>query len=188
MLMIFSLKQSKFSYKSLVIVLVAVLMLHSCKNNSKTETPTNNIPVDTTAVSNVLQSIDLPHADTAVIPVLTQLLDQAFTAAAAKDYNTLGKLIVYRGENAQRHGYDVFNATNAYERKVVLITAGVMNKWKSSSESVDYARAFQLPQPDGRTMMVLEVYFVSKKFLDRKFFGFLEVNGAYKIADITSEI
>jgi hypothetical protein len=177
-----------FRLLSVGILTVGLLIFNSCKNEEKNTDALTTLPVDTVQVTNALQSINLPHADTVYVPIVSAVLDQAFDACEKKDYAKLAGLIVYRGEDSLRHGYDVFNTKSNYERKVITITGNVMQKWKSQSESVDYARAFEWPQPDGRTMIVLEVYFISKKFVDRKFFGFLEVNGGYKIADITSQI
>lgn len=153
----------------------------------KEETPA--VMIDTTAVSlKPSGTLTLPHADTSVIPLLTKVLDDAFASSAAKDYNTLGSLIVYRGPDQNKHGYDVFNAKNSFDKAVVKTTADVFVKWNNGVESVEYSRAFELPQPDGRTMTVLEVIFVSPKNIDRKFFGFLLINNEWKIADVTSYI
>ncbi len=175
---------------SVVAVLLAVASLlftySSCKSCKKEDKP---VVTDTTSVSTPpVNTINLPHADTAVIPVLAKVLDEAFEASGKKDYNKLGSLIVYRGPDQTRYGYSVFNAANKYDKKSLSITADVFNKWNRNVESREYARVFALDQPDGRTLPVLEVFFVSKKTVDRKFFGFLEINGEYKIADVTSSL
>lgn len=171
-----------------VLLIVASLLLtnSSCKSCKKED---KSVSVDTSSVSlRPANSITLPHADTAVIPVLAKVLDEAFEASSKKDYNKLGSLIVYRGPDSTRYGYAVFNAKNSYDRKSLSITADVFNKWNRNVDSRDYARVFALDQPDGRTLPVLEVIFVSKKSVDRKFFGFLEIDGEYKIADVTSNL
>ena len=166
-------------------LLLSCLLFYSSCKSCKKETPVTT--VDTTVSSTApVNSINLPHADTTVIPILSKILDEAFEASAKKDYNKLASLIVYRGPDSTRYGYDVFNAKNNYERKSLSITADVFTKWNSGVDTRDYARVFALNQPDGRTLPVLEVIFVSKKTVDRKFFGFLEINGEYKIADVTS--
>jgi len=175
-----------FAIAVLGISISLILMNTSCKSCKKEE----KLPqVDTTATSSApVNSINLPHADTAVIPVLAKVLDEAFDACSKKDYAKLGSLIVYRGPDTKRYGYDVFNAKNNYDKKSLSITAEVFNKWNRDVESRDYARVFALDQPDGRTLPVLEVIFISKKSVDRKFFGFLEIEGSYKIADVTSNL
>lgn len=147
------------------------------------------IVTDTTAISlKPSGTLTLPHADTSLIPLFSETLDAAFQASKSKDYAKLGSLLVYRGPNQNKHGYDVFDTKNSFDKGVVKVTAEVFNKWVTNVESIEYARAFELPQPDGRSMAVLEVIFVSKKNTDRKFFGFLPINNEWKIADVTSYI
>jgi len=178
----------KVSVFVVLIVTGSLLLVNSsCKSCKKEDKP---VATDTTTVPGTppVNTIDLPHADTSVIPILSAILDEAFDASSKKDYNKLASLIVYRGPDTKRYGYDVFNAKNNYDRKAVSITADVFNKWNKNVESRDYARVFALDQPDGRTLPVLEVIFVSPKSVDRKFFGFLEINGEFKIADVTSNL
>jgi hypothetical protein len=177
----------KVSALVILATVASLLFMHSsCKSCKKEDKP---VSTDTTSVFTApVNSINLPHADTAVIPVLAKVLDEAFEASSKKDYNKLGSLIVYRGPDSTRYGYAVFNAKNSYDKKSLSITADVFNKWNTNVDSRDYARVFALAQPDGRTLPVLEVIFVSKKTVDRKFFGFLEINGEYKIADVTSNL
>lgn len=168
---------------------LALLVVNSsCKSCNKEEKTATAI--DTTAVSvrPPVNTINLPHADSSLIPVLTKILNDAFDASNKKDYKTLAQLIVYRGPDVKRYGYAVFDAKNPYDRKAVSITADVFNKWTRNVESMEYARVFALDQPDGRTLPVLEVIFISQRNLNRKFFGFLEINGEYKIADVTSNL
>ncbi len=171
---------------SVIVILTASLLFTSCKQCKKEEqntTPTT----DTTSTSNLnINTIDAPHGDTSLIPVLGGILENAFASAQTKDYSTLGAQMVYRGPIEQRHGADVFNVKNSYEKSVVKVTADVFNKWTNGAESIDYTRVFELPQPDGRTLEVLEVIIVYPKKIDRKFFGFLLINNEYKIADVTS--
>ena len=116
-------------------------------------------------------------------------MDDVFDASQKKDYARLASYLIYRGPDMKRFGYSVFNTKNAYEKAVVKITAEVFNKWNSNSETKDYARIFSLQQPDGRTMDVLEVIFVSKNGVDRRFFGFLPLTkDDYKIVDVTSNL
>jgi hypothetical protein len=177
----------KISVGVVLLIVVGLLFVNSsCKSCKKEEKP---VTVDTTAVSTApVNSIDLPHADTAVIPILSKILDEAFEASSKKDYNKLGSLLVYRGPDTKRYGYGVFDAKNSYDRKSLSITADVFNKWNRNVEARECARVFALDQPDGRTLPVLEVIFVGQKTLDRKFFGFLEIDGEYKIADVTSNL
>jgi hypothetical protein len=177
----------KISVAFVLLIIASLLFVHSsCKSCKKEEPP---VTVDTTAVSTrPANTINLPHADTAIIPVLAKVLDEAFEASGKKDYSKLGSLIVYRGPDSTRYGYAVFNAKNSYDKKSLSITADVFNKWNRNVDSRDYARVFSLDQPDGRTLPVLEVIFVSRQSVDRKFFGFLEIDGQYKIADVTSRL
>ena len=140
----------KISFVGFVVRVFALLLLHSsCKWFKKEE---KTVVADTTSsTSATATNIQLPHADTSVIPLLSNILDEAFAASQAKDYAKLGSLIVYRGSDVNRYGYDVFNTKNSAERKVVSITAEVFNKWNAGVESRDYARVFSLSQPDGRT-------------------------------------
>jgi hypothetical protein len=83
---------------------------------------------------------------------------------------------------------DVFNPKNNYDRNVLRLTSEVFNKWNTDIDSKDYSRVFEMPLPDGRNMPVMEVIFVSKKSVDRKFFGFLQIKEEWKIADVTSSL
>ncbi len=184
-------------YKKLSVLLflsfTALLLFFqsSCKYFKKDDEKTTSS--DTTAVAASpspppVNNINLPHADSSLVPILKEILTNAFDASNKKDYKTLASLIVYRGPDVKRYGYATFDAKNAYDRKAVAITADVFNKWNKNIESLDYARVFALDQPDGRTLPVLEVIFVSRKNVHRKFFGFLEINGEFKIADVTSNL
>lgn len=164
-----------------------IAAVQSCKSCKKEKPSAAPIVTDTTgSVNPNIKTIDAPHGDTSLIPVLAEVLDKAFKAGKQKDYAAFGTYVVYRGADEKRHGYDVFNVKNSYEKNVVRITADVFAKWSTGTQSIDYARVFELPQPDGRTLQVLEVIFVYPKKVDRKFFGFLPINNEYKIADVTS--
>lgn len=163
-----------------------LFVLPSCKScNKKEEVPA--LTADTTTFSlQPSNTLTLPHADTSLVPLLSAVLDDAFDASAKKDYNRLASLIVYRGPDERRMGYDVFTTKVKMEKGVVKATADVFNKWNSSADSREYIRTFEMDQPDGRTMPVMEVLFISSKKIERRFFGFFEINGQYKIADVTS--
>ncbi|MES2619650.1 MAG: hypothetical protein V4615_02280 [Bacteroidota bacterium] len=164
----------------------AVVHFSSCKSCKKEE-PAAVVTADTTTSSfRPPNTIDLPHADTSLIPFLTIVLDAAFDASAKKDYTALASLVIYRGPDSLKFGYDVFNVKNKYDKALVRITADVFNKWNKDLQSREYARVFEMGQPDGRSMPVMEVIFVYPKSMDRKFFGFLLINEEWKIADVTS--
>ena len=173
------------------IVLFVSIGFSSCKscnkadNTQATHTDTASAAVAPQAVN----AINLPHADSALAPVLAKLMDNVFDASKKKDYNKLATYLIYRGPDLKRFGYDVFNPKSAYERNVVRITGEVFNKWCSGCETIDYSRIFSLAQPGGADMTVLEVIFVSKKGVNRKFFGFMPLHkDDYKIVDVTSNL
>ena len=171
-------------------VSVLLLAIPSCKscNNKKSDQATVAVDSSTAKPSDFkpMNTVNLPHADSTLIPVLAKILDEAFEASTKKDYGKLAAVIIYKGPDSTRFGYDVFNAKNNYEKAVLKITADVFNKWNRGVEARNYGRVFELDQPDGRKMVVLEVIYVSKKTLDRKFFGFLQIKEGYKIVDVTS--
>lgn len=169
----------------LIVAIVLYASLSSCKSCNKKQ-DTQAVATDTTTTN--YTPITAPKADTSLIPILSAVLDEALVHAAAKDYEKLGKLIVYRGPQMERFGTDVFNAKNKFEKNTVRITAEVLNKWAAGNESREYPRAFELPMPDGSKMPVLEVIFIADKKINRKFFGFLQFDGQYKIAEISSYI
>ena len=169
----------------ILFLFVMTVHLSSCKSCKKEESA-QAISTDTTSSVPIHNSINLPHADTSLIPFLTQVLDEAFDASAKKDYSKLSSLIVYRGPDSLRFGYDVFNAKNKYDKNLVRITADVFNKWNKDVVAREYGRVFEMGQPDGRSMPVMEVIFASPKNMDRKFFGFLQIGEEWKIADVTS--
>ena len=174
-----------------VFILITSLGFSSCKSCNKADNG-QGTHVDSTAVTTTtppVNAINLPHADSSLAPVLAKVMDDVFEASKKKDYNKLASYLIYRGPDMQRFGYSVFNAKNAYERNVVRITGEVFNKWATGCETIDYARIFSLAQQDGREMVVMEVILVSKKGVNRKFFGFLPPTpGAYKIVDVTSNL
>ena len=166
------------------LVVSAVFLFSSCKSCNKKAIDV--VPVaDTTSA--FINTPSAPHADTSIIPLLTRVLDDAFAASAKKDYAAFASYIVYRGPDSTRHGYDVFKMNNTYEKNIVKITADVFSKWSSGKTRSD-VQVFEMQQPDGRSMVVLEVVFTSQKFIDRKFFGFLAIGNELKIADVTSWI
>ncbi len=163
-----------------------LLMLYSCKSCNKGN-ETKEVKADSTIVNAaVANPITLPHADTSLIPVFSKILDDAFAASSKKDYKTLASLIVYMGPDSTRFGADVYNTKSTYELNVMRITADVFNRWNGGIDSRDYSRVFDYNQPGAIDMQVLEVLFVSRKKIDRKFFGFIRIHDTYKIADITS--
>jgi hypothetical protein len=173
------------------VILIGTLVFSSCKSCKK-DGEAKAVAIDSAsvpAVPHVQNAINLPHADSSLAPVFAKVMDDVFEASRKKDYAKLASYLIYRGPDMKRFGYDVFNPKNAYERNVVRITAEVFNKWNSNRETKDYARIFSLQQPDGRDMDVLEVIFVSKKGVDRRFFGFLPLKkDDYKIVDVTSNL
>jgi hypothetical protein len=173
-------------FAAAVFLFSTVLYCSSCKSCKKEEVAQTGV-TDTTAFSpQPSNTLNLPHADTSLIPILSQVLDEAFSASAEKDYTQFASLLVYRGPDTLKFGYDVFNPKNSYDRNVLRITGEVFNKWNKDIDSREYARVFEMGQPDGRTMPVMEVIFVSKRSIDRKFFGFLQIKEQWKIADVTS--
>jgi len=173
-----------------MIILIVSAGFSSCKSCKKGN-DTKEVTADSTATAtpHVASAINLPHADSSLAPILAKIMDDVFDASQKKDYARLASYLIYRGPDMKRFGYSVFNTKNAYEKAVVKITAEVFNKWNSNSETKDYARIFSLQQPDGRTMDVLEVIFVSKNGVDRRFFGFLPLTkDDYKIVDVTSNL
>lgn len=180
--------KNKFTVTVTVAIIVCLFeaSLSSCKSCNKKE-ETKTVSADTTSTTKQPEhTINLPHGDTTLIPILSKVMDDAFDASGKKDYSRLAALVVYRGPDSLKFGYDVFNVKNNYDRKILKITSEVFNKWNDHTQSRDYLRVFEMPQPDGRTMSVMEVLFVSPKSVERKFFGFLLINNEWKIADVTS--
>ena len=171
-----------------IITLTGSIGFSSCKTDKKTTEAV--VTTDSTAATpHVPSAINLPHADSSLAPVFAKIMDDVFDASKKKDYTKLASYLIYRGPDMKRFGYSVFNPKNAYERNVVRITAEVFNKWNSTAETKDYARIFTLQQPDGRDMDVLEVIFVSKNGVNRRFFGFLPLSkDDYKIVYVTSNL
>ena len=164
-----------------------ILFLYSCKSCNKGN-DSSALKIDTTVTSPVTNPVNLPHADTSLIPIFSKILDDAFNASAKKDYKTLGSLIVYMGPDSARFGNDVYNTKNSYELNVVRITADAFNRWNSGIDSRDYSRVFEYNQPGAMDMQVLEVLFVSRTRINRKFFGFIRLGETYRLADVTSSL
>jgi hypothetical protein len=179
----------KISVFAVVAVFIALLVLpSSCKWFKKEEKPVAVDSITTAAPTTPVNTINLPHADSSLIPVLTKILDEAFEASAKKDYAKLASLLVYHGPDPTRYGQAVFNIQSTHDKKVVTVTGEVFNKWNRNVEMRECARIFSLPQPDGTELPVLEVLLISKKTLDRKFFIFLSLGGSYKILEVTSRL
>ena len=174
------------AFSALLSIAVQVSSCKSCKKDAPAETVnTDTVSTRPSVPENML---NVPHADSSLIPVLSKVLDIAFEASAKKNYAKLGSLIVYRGPNEAKMGNGVFDVQNSYDKAVVRVTADVFNKWNKDVATPEYGRAFALQQPDGRTMPVLEVIFTSPKQFDRKFFGFIELENEWKIVDVTSNL
>lgn len=186
--------------KKIIIAVSVVLLLAAAgggfyywKQKQKAAAPDVSLSDSTTLNTSVSQNgvpmldlSNLPKADSVLIPILSKTLDDAFAASEKKDYATLASMIIYRGPDSLRMGYDVFNYKTSYEKSIVRITGETFNAWNKDVQTREYARAFEMPIPDGRTMPVLEVIFISRKSVNRKFFAFLEVNGQFRISDVTS--
>ena len=81
----------------------------------------------------------------------------------------------------------MFDVRNVFDKRVVKTTSDVFNKWNKDVESIEYPRVFEINRGDGSMLPVMEVIFVSKKFINRKFFIFQSRNGIdWKMAEITS--
>jgi hypothetical protein len=169
-----------------VIVVASLVGNSSCKSCNKDKEVVK--PVDTVATTTPVKVVDLARADSALMPLVKEVLEKAFDASKRKDYATLGSLIIYRGDDTLRYGVDVHNVKNADEKRIVQITADVFNKWTNNTTTIDYSRFMQQPLFTGDTMLVLEVYFMRQKGFDRKFFGFIDQGGGdYKILDVASQ-
>ena len=175
----------------MLLLFSSLLYFSSCNSGKKTDQATVTHTDTTHTAATIIRpssfaAINLPHADSGLIPVVGKLLDEALEASTKKDYNTLASLLVYRGPDDKRNGLDVFNAKNKYEKNVTRITGEVFNKWTRNVESKEYSRIFEMDQPGNRKLVVLEVLFVTRTNINRKFFGFLKLKDEYKIADVTS--
>lgn len=180
-----------FRFLLVAVLAVGLFTLNACKSCKKDkETPVVNTQDSSgTALNNMPNTLNLPHADTTMIPVLKEVLEKAFDASLQKDYNALAGYIIYRGPEEKRHGMDVFRNKGEYEKSIVRITSDVFAKWNTGLVSREYPRVFELQQPDGRPLLVMEVIFIYDKKVDRKFFGFLELpQKGYLIADVSSWI
>src|SRR3954470_23839089 len=100
-----------FFFAAGLVLLSITFYCTSCKSCKKAE-PAQTITSDTTTHAVPLNTINLPHADTSLIPILTKVLNEAFDASIKKDYAQLASFIVYRGPDSLKFGYDVFNAKN----------------------------------------------------------------------------
>lgn len=174
------------------VVSISIVGFSSCKSCNKSGADQAKT-ADSSAIvtpSQPINSINLPHADSSLAPVLSKLMDTVFDVCHKKDYVKLASYLAYRGPDMKRMGTGVFTTKNVYEKNVVRITGEVFNKWSSNAETKDYGRVFALPQPqDSRPITVLEVIFVSRKGVDRKFFGFVQLDGTnFKIVDVTSNL
>jgi hypothetical protein len=182
-------KKLFISFVAFTFLLLTAVEFSSCKSCKKKEAE-QTVPVDTLSAQSMAPSnmVNLPHADTSLIPVLAKVLDDAFAASAKKNYDLLGSLIVYRGPDEAKTGTGVFNAKNKFDKGVVRVTAEVFNKWNKDVPAPEYGRVFSLDLPDGSSAPVLEVIFASPKQFDRKFFIFLQQPSGWKIGDISSNI
>ncbi len=171
------------------ILVVLALFLYSCKGK-KGEGGTK--PADTTATASQLPApgtLTLPHADTALIPVLGAVVDEVFTALAKKDNKSFASYFIYRGPDSLRVMNDVFNVNTQFERDWVRITAAAFNKWNKDVQNREYTRIYLVPLSDQVQMPVLEVVFISPKSVNRKFFGFLQVGeNDFRILEVTSSL
>ncbi|HWB62492.1 MAG TPA: hypothetical protein VG603_03205, partial [Chitinophagales bacterium] len=117
--------------KKIILVVVALLLVlvavfFSYKSYHKVKAPdTQTTDTSSQTSKPPVNTINLPHADSSLIPILGKVLDDAFDASAKNDYKKLGSLIIYRGPDVKRLGIDVFNAKNNYERNVVRLTSEV---------------------------------------------------------------
>lgn len=178
----------KYLIAILVVTCIGGISVFSSCKGCKKETPAAT-PIDTTAtVSTPVDMITTPHGDSALIPVFVQILDEAFAASKAKDNAKLASLLMYHGPDEKRHNLDVHALKDKYEIGIVKTTAEVFNKWNANVESREYPRVFSMPLPDGTSIEMLEVMFIGPKKVDRKFFGFEQINGSYKISNITSRM
>lgn len=179
----------KFVKLTVCIVLGPALFLGSCKGKKGQE---GTKPADTTAVNGQLPpsgTLTLPHADSALIPVLGAVVDEVFTALAKKDNKAFASYFIYRGPDSLRVMNDVFGVNTPFERDWVRITAAAFNKWNKDVENREYTRIYLVPLSEGVQMPVLEVVFISPKSVNRKFFGFLQVaENDFRILEVTSQL
>jgi hypothetical protein len=169
---------------ALVLTGTTLLLLHtSCKSCKKEEKPATTTTDTASQSVKPITNINLPHADTSLIPVLSAKLDEVYAASLKKDYATMANQFAL----VTPEGFIPYNAKDKDQRKLISITSEVLNKWNKGVEQREYLRVFQLTQPNGMQLPVLEVVFTSKKTFYRKFFVFVQVDETeYKILDIVS--
>ncbi len=173
------------------VILITSMGFSSCKSCNKADNgqATHVDSIATSTAAPAVNAINLPHADSSLAPVIAKVMDDVFEASKRKDYNKLASYLIYRGPDMKRLGFSVFNPKDAYERNVVRITGEVFNKWTSGCETIDYARIFDMSQPGGQNLAGLEVIFVSKKGVNRKFFIFTVLDkDQVKIVEVTSNL
>jgi hypothetical protein len=163
----------------------SLLLLHtSCKSCKKEEKPAVTT-TDTVTTAPPVSTISLPHADTTLIPVLSAKMDEVYSLSLKKDYNKLAECFVL----VTPDGFIPYNAKDKHQRKLISITSDVLNKWNKGVEQREYLRVFELTQPNGMKLPVMEVVFTSKSTFYRKFFVFAQVGETdFRVLDIVSNL
>lgn len=176
----------KLAVLSVLVAVASLLLLHtSCKGCKKEEKPVTTDSVSARPSTAPINNINLPHADTSLIPILSQILDETFEASAKKDYSKLATSFVL----VTPDGFVPYTTKDKELKKLISITSEVLNKWNRGVEKREYLRVFELTQPNGMSLPVMEVIFASKKSFYRKFFVFAPLeNGEYKVLDIVSNL
>ena len=102
-------KRAVFFIVALAFISILAGTLSGCKSCKKSDAGQASHSDTTAASTNTapLNSINLPHADTSLIPILSKQLDAIFAASTAKDYNKMANAdgILYCPDVGIRHKY-----------------------------------------------------------------------------------
>lgn len=177
--------------KTLALLLSVALVMglatfYSCKQCKKEES--KPVPTDTTVTTTPVKVIDLPNADSTLIPIVSEVLQNAFAASTKKDMAKLATYLIYTGIDTLRYGKDTYKINKKEDKELVMLTSQGFNRWTANTTSIDYSRCLQQPLFTGDTMVIMEVFFNREKEFNRKFFGFLKLGNDYKIVTVSSTI
>lgn len=101
-------------------------------------------------------------------------VQQILASCVANDYATVANLIMYRGADKSRMGFDSFNMENKSEAETVRVTCEVISAWLGSSKSYEFI-SFEEEETEFGLQYVVEVMFKKEKLgLERHFFYLMD--------------
>lgn len=161
--------------KKITLILLACILLVSCKNSKNENENTDGSNTDSLVVENPTieekQPEDLiQEKDVNELNEVQKQVQLLLESCVTKNYTSAGETIMYRGADEKRMSYDNFDVSNAKELATVKTTCDVLTNWLGASKDYEFV-SFKSDTLGKEVQYEVEVMFKNKKLgMSRHFF------------------